>query len=214
MGRTYTQRNAPEPAEIVPIRGLAVLIRDRLADRRQVLDDFDELGALDTTATVLAELHDATVGRVPGLAADRTPRYRRGQFTGESSLPLEDFVWLLLADVAAGRLALEPLLLALGRRSVPREELPDLGTIPSEAVDLIGLCSHHLAEWTRHLRDGIGREARTADDGPARRFGDASGLRSSEILRRRLEDLDELVESAERLRATILRTVAEQEASP
>lgn len=206
----YFQDTAERRGEVVPIRGLAVLVRDRLADRRQALDEFDELGALDVTAAMLAELHDSTVGRVPALAADRTPRYRRGQFAGESSLPLEDLVWLLLADQAAAAAVLEPLLLAIGRRSVPRQDIADAASVRSEAVDLIALLTESLAAWTRTLH----RE--DAELGhPKRRATDVGDLVRPDVLRERLAALEELIDQAERLRAALRRrAIEEQEARP
>lgn len=85
----------PPADEQVPPDELAAPVRDRLAMERQRLDAIAP-DALDVSASVLAVLHEELRGELAGLAADRTPRYRRGQLLGEHGLPLEDLAYLAL----------------------------------------------------------------------------------------------------------------------
>ena len=203
----YFDNTSSPPLQIVPTRGLAVLIRDNLGERRQGLEEHDEVGALDTTAMMLQELHDATVGQVPAIAGDHSPRFRRLQLAGQRALGLVDFVWIVKTFPEAGMGALEALLFTLRRRSVPIEEPASIRSVPSEAVDLVIGLTDHLADWTRTIHN------LRAGDTPGRRASDLGNLDNPAELRRRVRALDDLVDQAERLRAALNREVATLEES-
>lgn len=109
MAVSHLHRRLQLHADQAPSEADSALIRDRLAVERQRLDAI-EPNALDLAAEVLAALHAELRGELAGLAADRTPRYRRGQLLGENGLPIEDLAYLALQRPAAVSRALRSLL--------------------------------------------------------------------------------------------------------
>jgi len=134
-----------------PLSPVAALIRDRIADRRAELEEHAP-EAIDLAARALARMHEELSGRLAGLTADRTPRYRRGQLGGEHGFPFEDLADLALrapAEVAAG---LGVLLVAIGYRIEP---LGDAAKgVGSEGADVARSAGRLSAAVLEAIEDG------------------------------------------------------------
>ena len=135
----------------VPLSPVAALTRDRIAERRAELEEHAP-AAIDLAARVLARMHEELSGRLVELAADRTPRYRRGQLGGEHGLPVEDLVLLAQrapAEVAAG---LAVLLAAIGYRLEPLGDA--VKSVGSEGADVARSAGRLTAAVLEAIEDG------------------------------------------------------------
>ncbi len=107
----------------VPMSGAAALIADHLRLRRPGLCEHNR-AACELAAAVLAEIHEAARGHVAALRADRSARYRDGQFVGERQFGVEDMAAVALEDEqgkAAVVAGLRVLLAGLGLEVVERD---------------------------------------------------------------------------------------------
>jgi hypothetical protein len=107
---------------------------------------------LDLVAEILRALHAGLCGHISALRADRTERYRRGQLIGENSLPLEDFIFLLVEGGEQAAPALEVLVGALGYTVAP---------VNGAAEDL----HHENADFLRAAGEFEARMSETLSDG-------------------------------------------------
>jgi len=147
------QRQPAVLGEPGPLSGRAAQVRLEISDRRQGLAEYDEVGALDWTARILAALHDEVWGRIPTVAADRTPRRRRKQLAGEAALPLEDLMYLVLYDPTARGVLLRLLTAALGYE--PPVPVSRISSSPAaELADVVESFSATASEFTRATEDG------------------------------------------------------------
>lgn len=137
----------------LPITGRAALVRENIARRRQRLDEFDEIGALDAAALLIDRIYEIVVGNVPALSADRTPRYRRGELSGEHGFHVEDLMYVLLADQAAAFEALATMAEILGYEP-PQPADPEVSSLGDEMADVIESFSETTATFTRAMCDG------------------------------------------------------------
>lgn len=155
MGSPRSHAPAGQSRMEGPLRGRAARIRQELAERRERLEEYDEVGALDTTARLLDRLMDELSGSLVSVSADRSPRYFRKQLAGERSLPLEDLVHLALFEPRAGRALLTFLAEAFGYE--PPIAAPGTSSgkeLAEELADVIEASAATLATYTRAMGDG------------------------------------------------------------
>lgn len=147
------ERRAPAVNAPGPLSGRAAQVRLELTDRHQGLVEYDECGAIDCTAKLLAALHEELAGRVPTIAGDRTPRRRRKQLDGSNGLPLEDLLYIALSDADSGRVVLEQLAAALGYEP-PVPLAGDARSPASELAEVVESFAATAAEFARAIEDG------------------------------------------------------------
>jgi hypothetical protein len=146
----FNPRLADEAAQ-PPLSPGAALVRDRIALRRQDLDDLCPR-ALDLAAEATAALHGALHGDATAHRGDRSARYFRGQLTGENAIAVEDLCRLVVEAPAAVAAALRHLARAAGYRLEPLGETA--GTVATEGADVSEAAGKLAAALMRAIEDG------------------------------------------------------------
>ncbi len=151
----YLNRRLHAAPAAGPVTGLAAQIRQEIVTRRQGLAEYDEVGGIDTTARVLAVLHETFVGRISSVSFDRTPREMRKRLAGEHGLPLEDLVHLAMAEPEAMRPVVAVLLTAMGlAEPVWAGATPSARPVGLEMADVVDAFATVAGQWSRDLADG------------------------------------------------------------
>ena len=153
MGSPCSHDGAARRHGRVPLTPGAALVRERLAERRRELAE-ECPATVDGAAAVLHALHERLWGGAAELAADRSPRYRRKQLSGERALPLADMVYLVLHDPEGCRPALDALawLAGLTLTEAPRVGERSFAVTHAQAMAGLADLEQGLAEA---LEDGV-----------------------------------------------------------
>lgn len=124
-------------------------VRDRLADARRQLDQADP-DTLDTMEQLLDRLHALLCGRceTEEIRGDRTPRYRRGQLTGQYDLPTVDLVFLARHEPSVAT-AVASVFAALAEDGTGNP-----GTLADEGARLSRAAGRLLSDLMLALEDG------------------------------------------------------------
>jgi hypothetical protein len=128
------------------------MVSNNLRDRRHRFTEFDEVGAVDVTAMMLAAIADEF--QAPEICADRTPREERKRNAGENAKPIEDFVDQCLRWPDRMYLPVAILLEAMG--FAPPEYLDDSETddLPHEMVDVVKSSGALMEQYAADIADG------------------------------------------------------------